>query len=63
MLCSCNVYIVWLLQSIFTKDTATRSPDLIILMYKHLCVTVCCIMWKLCDGKLYSVNLCFIGVQ
>ena len=41
------------------------SPDVIILIYKHLRVTVCCIMWKLCAGKvkLYSVNLCCIGVQ
>ena len=41
------------------------SPDVIIVMYKHLRVTVCCIIWKLCDGKvkLYSVNLCCIGVQ
>ena len=39
------------------------SPDIIIVMYKHLRVTVCCIMWKLYDGKLklYSVNLYCIG--
>ena len=36
------------------------SPDVIIVMYMHLRFTVCCIMWKLCDGKLYSVNLCCI---